>query len=104
MPTVTASWVRSNQLILWALLQKVLETDCGARCQALEELEKDGGYADGPCLLTMWLCLVLKKSVQTTPVADLIQNKSFYIRKAKKHFSEHSLAPHPDVLFGSSSE
>ena len=52
----------------------------------------------------MWLCLVLKKSVQTTPVADLIENKNFYIHKAKKYFSEHSLAPHPDVLFGSSSE
>ena len=72
-------------------------------CQALEELEKDGGYTDGACLLTMWLCLLLKKSVQNTPVADLIKKKSFYIRQAKNYFSEHSMAPHPDVLFRSSS-
>ena len=50
--------------------------------------------------------LGVEESVQTTPVSDLMEKKSFYIRKlkAKKYFSEHSLAPHPDVLFGSSSE
>ena len=86
-------------------LQNVLESVCrmSLRCQALEELEKDGGYTDGACLLTMWLCLLLKKSVQKLPVADLIKNKRFYILQAKKYFLEHSMAPHPDVLFGSSS-
>ena len=61
---------------------------------------KDGGYTDGPCLLTMWLCLVLRKSVQGMPVVDLVKKKQFYMNKIRKHFSNHSLAPRPDVLFG----
>ena len=81
-------------------MQNVLETDCSARCQALDMMGKDGGYTDGPCLLTMWLCLVLRKSVQGVPVVDLVKKKKFYMNKIRKHFSNHSLAPHPDVLFG----